>query len=90
MNAQFSSRIPVLPKLKMGISGRWQSDTKGDCAKQDAYVVANAFASYDITKAATLRLNVNNIFDEKYIGGLAYGAIYGGPASFVVSFDYKF
>jgi len=42
-----------------------------------------------VTKAATLRLNVNNLFDKKYIGGLAYGAIYGAPRNVAVTLDYK-
>ena len=90
INALFSTRMPMLPKLKMGISGRWQSDTKGDYARQDAYMVANAFASYDLTEETTVRVNINNIFDEKYVGGLAYGAIYGEPTNVLVSLDYKF
>ena len=34
-------------------------------------------------------LNVNNLFDKKYIGGLAYGAIYGAPRNVAVTLDYK-
>ena len=90
INALFSTRMPMLPELKMRISGRWQSDTKGDYAKQDAYMVVNGFANYDLTEETTVRVNINNIFDEKYVGGLAYGAIYGEPTSVLVSLDYKF
>jgi outer membrane receptor for ferric coprogen and ferric-rhodotorulic acid len=58
-------------------------------ATQEAYLVANAFAAYEVTPAATVRLNVNNVFDKKYITGLAYGAIYGAPRTVAVSLEYK-
>lgn len=90
VNFRVDSRLASLPALRLGLGGRWQSDvSKIGSAKQDAYLVANAFASYELNKAATLRLNVNNLFDKKYIGGIAYGAIYGAPRNFALTFDYK-
>ncbi|WP_431286224.1 TonB-dependent siderophore receptor [Roseateles chitinivorans] len=90
LNFRVDTRVPVLPALRVGLGGRWQSEvSKIGSAKQGAYVVANAFASYELSKAATLRANVNNLFDKKYIGGLAYGAIYGAPRNYGVSLDYK-
>ena len=80
----------VLPALRVGAGGRWQSEVhKIGGAKQGAYLVANAFAAYELTPAATVRLNINNLFDKKYITGLAYGAIYGAPRNVAVSLDYK-
>ncbi len=56
------SRLPMLPKLRLGAAARWQSDAdKIAGARQDAYTVANAFAAYELTAAATLRLNVDNL-----------------------------
>jgi outer membrane receptor for ferric coprogen and ferric-rhodotorulic acid len=90
VNFRLDSRVPMLPALRLGVGGRWQSDvSKIGSASQEAYLVANAFASYEVTKAATLRLNVNNLFDKKYIGGLAYGAIYGAPRNVALTLDYK-
>jgi outer membrane receptor for ferric coprogen and ferric-rhodotorulic acid len=90
VNFRLDSRLAALPALRLGMGGRWQSEvSKIGSAKQGAYLVANAFASYELNKDATLRLNVNNLFDKKYIGGLAYGAIYGAPRNFSVSLDYK-
>lgn len=90
MNFRFDSRVPMLPALRLGLGGRWQSEvSKAGSATQGAYVVANAFAAYEINKAATLRLNVNNLFDKKYIGGITYGAIYGAPRNGSVSLEYK-
>ncbi len=90
LNFRVDSRVPMLPALRLGLGGRWQSETsKIGSATQGAYLVANAFAAYEINKAATLRLNVNNLFDKKYIGGLSYGAIYGAPRNGSVSLEYK-
>jgi len=90
VNFRVDSRLPSLPALRLGLGGRWQSAvSKIGSASQSAYAVANAFASYELSPAATLRLNVNNLFDKKYIGGLAYGAIYGAPRNASVTLDYK-
>jgi len=90
LNFRVDSRMPFLPALRMGLGGRWQSDvSKIGSAEQPAYMVANAFAAYELNKDATLRLNINNLFDKKYIGGLAYGAIYGAPRNGAVTLEYK-
>lgn len=89
-NLRFESRVPGLPGLRAGLRGRFQSDAyKVGGARQGGYLLADVFASYDLTDAATLRLNVNNLFDKTYIGGLAYGAIYGAPrnAALTVQFE---
>ncbi|RVU83583.1 TonB-dependent siderophore receptor [Leucothrix sargassi] len=84
------TRLPQNPKFKVGASARWQSDVTDESAEQDAYMVTNAFASYDVSKNASLRLNVNNIFDEKYIANVQHGAIYGAPRNAALTFNYKF
>jgi outer membrane receptor for ferric coprogen and ferric-rhodotorulic acid len=90
VNFRVDTKLAALPALRVGLGGRWQSDvSKIGSAKQGAYLVANAFASYALTPAATVRLNVNNLFDKKYIGGLAYGAIYGAPRNVAVTLDYQ-
>ena len=89
-NLRFDTRLPTLPKLKFGADVRWQSDVSHiGSAKQNAYLLANGFASYDLTDKATVKVNVNNLFDKKYLGGLAYGAIYGAPRNYALTFDYK-
>ncbi|MBT9551574.1 MAG: TonB-dependent siderophore receptor [Hydrogenophaga sp.] len=90
VNLRYDTRLAAMPKLKLGVAGRWQSDVeKSGGAKQGAYVVANAFTSYELSDKATLRLNVNNLFDKKYLGGLAYGAIYGAPRNAALTLEYK-
>lgn len=90
LNFRFDSRVPGLPALRLGAGGKWQSEVhKAGAARQGGYLVANAFAAYELSPAATLRLNVNNVFDKKYIGSLAYGALYGAPRNVMLSLDYK-
>jgi outer-membrane receptor for ferric coprogen and ferric-rhodotorulic acid len=90
-NLRFDTRVSALPALRLGVNTRWQSDiSKVGSVKQGAYLTADIFTSYDLTDVATLRVNVNNLLDKKYIGGLAYGAIYGAPRNGSASFEYKF
>ncbi|KAB2914883.1 MAG: TonB-dependent siderophore receptor [Dechloromonas sp.] len=84
------TRLPMLPAVRVGAAVRWQSDVaKTGGAWQDSYVLADAFAAYALTDKATLRLNINNLFDEKYLRTVQYGAIYGAPRSAFISLDYK-
>lgn len=84
------TRIPMLPQLRIGAAVRWQSDvSKKGGARQEAYALADAFAAYALSDKATLRLNLNNLFDKKYLRTVQYGAIYGAPRSILLSFDYK-
>jgi len=84
------TRLPQLPTLKLGAGLRWQSDIfKASGARQDAYLLINAFAAYELTKRATVRLNVDNVTDEKYLRTVQYGAIYGAPRQFSLALDYK-
>lgn len=91
VNVMFDTRLPALPRLKLGVAGRWKSDVSNKTSgiRQDAYLLANAFAAYDLNDRTTVRLNVNNLFDKKAIGGLAYGALYNAPRNVAVSLDYK-
>lgn len=84
------TRLPVLPKLKLGAALRWQSDVfKKLGVQQDSYVLVNSFAAYEMTDAATLRLNVDNLTDKKYLRTVQYGAIYGAPRQFSLTLEYK-
>jgi len=91
VNARFDTKIRQVPGLKLGMNAKWRSDAyKNGGAKQDAFFIANAFSSYEINKQATIRLNVNNLFDKKYVQGLVYGAIYGEPRTAQLTLEYKF
>jgi len=84
------TRLPGLPKLKFGAGLRWQSDIfKSGAVRQDSYLLVNGFAAYALTPAATVRLNVDNLTDEKYLRTVQFGAIYGAPRQFSLALEYK-
>ncbi len=84
------TRLPALPQLRFGAGLRWQSDIeKNGGARQDAYLLVNAFAAYELNQSATIRLNVDNLTDEKVLRTVQYGAIYNAPRQFSIAFDYK-
>jgi outer-membrane receptor for ferric coprogen and ferric-rhodotorulic acid len=92
VNLRYDTGFAALPKLKTGVTARWQSDVTNSTGlvKQDSFLLAHGYVAYDLTDRSTVRLNVNNLFDKKYIGGLSYGAIYGAPRNATVSMNYKF
>ena len=71
----------MLPKLQVGTGVRRQSDvSKSGGAWQDVYLLADLIAAYELSEAATIRLNVSNMFEKKYLRTVEYGAIYVTPA----------
>lgn len=90
VNFRVETRLAALPALRVGVATRWQSDVfKIGGSRQDAYLLADAFASYQLSDQATLRLNVMNLSDKKYLRTVAYGGIYGAPRNFGLTVDYK-
>lgn len=90
VQARYDTRVAALPALRLGANARWQSAIyRPAAAHQGAFVVADAFAAYDLTRDATVRVNVNNLFDKKYLEGLAYGALYGAPRTVMVTLEHK-
>jgi outer membrane receptor for ferric coprogen and ferric-rhodotorulic acid len=90
LNFRADTRVAEMPKLRLGIGARWQSDVaKIGGARQDSYLLADGFAAYELTDAATLRLIARNLFDKKYLSTVQFGAIYGAPRNFAVSLEYK-
>lgn len=94
-NVSVVGRLPGVPDWKMGVNGRWQDhisnvESTGVTVRQDSYAVLNAFAAYQISRNTTLRFNLNNLTDEKYINTLRYAGYYGAPRNYTVSLGYKF
>ncbi|WP_374535666.1 TonB-dependent siderophore receptor [Chitinimonas taiwanensis] len=90
LSARIDTRLAALPALRLGAASRWQSDvSKIKGAKQDAYALVNVFAAYEVNKAATLRLNIDNLFDKKYLRTVQFGAIYGAPRTAALALEYK-
>lgn len=84
------TRVSMLPQLRVGSGLRWQSDvSKLNGASQDAYVLLDAFAAYELSDKATLRLNINNLLDKKFLRTVQYGAIYGAPRTAALTLEYK-
>lgn len=89
-NLRADTRLAMLPQLKLGVAARWQSDvSKIGGARQDAYLIANGFAAYELNDKATIRLNVDNLTDKKYFKTVAFGAIYGAPRTYYLSLEHK-
>lgn len=87
--ARIDTRVPALPRLRVGLAARWQSDvSKTGGARQGAYAVTDAFAAYELTPSATVRLNVDNLGDTRYLRTVQYGAIYGAPRRVALTLDY--
>ncbi|MNW01147.1 FhuE receptor precursor [compost metagenome] len=87
--------MPSYPALSFGASARWQSDisnveSSGMTVRQGSYAVLNAFVAWQVLPKTTLRLNVNNIADEKYINTLRYAGYYGAPRSYQISLNHQF
>ncbi len=57
------------------------------------YIVFNALVAYEVTENVTVRLNVDNIFDEHYTTTTNYPgtrAYLGTPRAYTISADWKF
>mgnify|MGYP002663452103 FL=1 len=91
-NLILSARAPGYAALSYGIGGRWQgaisnTESSGFTVRQDSYAVLNAFMGWDFVENASLRLNVNNVFNEKYINTLRYSGYYGAPSNYTLPLD---
>lgn len=96
VNLQASSRVPGLTALTLGLGGRWQSaiskldENTAVTIRQGDYVLLNAFARYAFAPGLTLRLNVNNLGNEKYITSLYQVGYYGAPRNVVAGLEWNF
>ena len=90
VNFRADARVPGLAPVRVGLGARWQSDvSKIGGARQDSYLLADGFVAYEVNAKATLRFNVRNLTDKRYLSTVAYGAIYGAPRNFALSLEYK-
>ncbi|WP_198972913.1 TonB-dependent siderophore receptor [Xylophilus sp. ASV27] len=70
----------------------WQIERTGT-ARQGAYALASLMARYDFTDQLSATLNVQNLFDRKYIASMSgwwYSGMYGAPRNLQVTARYKF
>jgi len=69
------------------------NDQYGSNSELPDYIVFNAMTSYKINENVTVRLNVDNVFDEVYAVSSNWGgtrAILGAPRTYTISADWKF
>lgn len=94
-NLILSGRAPGYGALSYGIGARWQgevwnTESSGFDVRQDSYAVVNGFLGWDFAENAGVRLNVNNLFNEKYINTLRYSGYYGAPSNYAVTLNWRF
>lgn len=99
-----TSRLPgAWHRLTLGGGVNWQSKVeftatpwdlgKTVTATQDSYAVVNLMGRYDFNKHLSATLNVNNLFDKKYLSSLDetfYTGYYGAPRNVMVNMRYSF
>lgn len=88
------TRIPGLPQWRVGAGLRWQSairkDKDGRSLRQGQYAVADVFAAWQLAPATSVRLNVHNVFNQKYLRTVNYAlGIYGAPRTFGLTLEHK-
>ncbi|KAA8735726.1 TonB-dependent siderophore receptor [Acinetobacter qingfengensis] len=75
----------------LNYKSKYYTDTNYGRITQDAFVIANVMAAYQIDKNIKVQLNVNNIFDKEYYDGIgADGMVYGTPRNATLSLKYDF
>lgn len=95
-NLAVTSGLAALPQLRYGAALRWQDDTSKPATytlqdiRQEAYLVASLFGEWKLTPQFSVRANVNNITDEKYISSLYEIGYYGAPRNWSLSLDWRF
>lgn len=90
-------------RLTVGGGVNWTSETystinawqigKDLSWKQKAYAVATLMARYEFNEQLSATVNVNNLFDKKYITSVSdwwYSGYYGAPRSVALNMKYKF
>ncbi|WMD22429.1 TonB-dependent siderophore receptor [Achromobacter seleniivolatilans] len=90
-------------RLTVGGGVNWQSAMhysvtpwqlkKTVTARQDAYAVVNLMARYDFSRQVSATLNVNNLFDKKYLNSLDTTfntGYYGAPRNAMLNVRYAF
>ncbi|MBU2091879.1 MAG: TonB-dependent receptor [Alphaproteobacteria bacterium] len=75
--------------LTVGGNLRWQGDAYSRISntefQQDAFTQVDLMLRYQLTDNVSASLNLNNIFDEKYLTDIAFNGYWGEPRSVMVS-----
>jgi outer-membrane receptor for ferric coprogen and ferric-rhodotorulic acid len=90
------ARLPALPQVRFGLTGRWQSEVSNfDDAvvaeiRQGSYGVLGVSAEWKVNERLSLQVNVDNLTDEKYIGSVYYVGYYGAPLGGSIGLHWNF
>ncbi|WP_229263117.1 TonB-dependent siderophore receptor [Duganella dendranthematis] len=85
LRANTTYRLAAEPKLKVGATLAWQSETSTDQEPgirtvQPSYATLGLMARYEIDKHLSLSLNLNNVTDKKYLTSLYWTqSLYAAP-----------
>ena len=86
--------FPELRNLMLGANVRWQSDISTidlSTVTQKAYTVVDLMAGVDVSDHVKATVNVQNLFDRKYLNSLMWNqAYYAAPRSASVRLAYTF
>jgi outer membrane receptor for ferric coprogen and ferric-rhodotorulic acid len=89
VNAVYSP--PALKALRFGASTRFQSRTYNTYTAQKGYAVADLMARYQVTRNASVGVNMDNVTNVKYWNSLQWGqAYYGAPRTGRVTLGLNF
>ena len=94
-------RVPQVQGLKVGANVTWQSDifrdqgvtASGDeiVTRQGSYAVLNLMSRYDVNKHVSVALNLNNVFDKKYINSLYWEqGYYAAPRNLTATLQWRY
>ncbi|RYY75595.1 MAG: TonB-dependent siderophore receptor [Gammaproteobacteria bacterium] len=95
-NLAINTKLPRYTDVAYGLSAKWQSrtrhfdDTVEMILQQESYATLNLFASWDITERAQLKLNINNVTDEKYLTSMYNVGFYAAPRNIEASLKVNF
>ena len=89
---QLAYTVPAAPEVELGFGGRWQSEISNVDynVEQGAYFLGNVYASQAFSENLIVRMNINNIFDKKYINSLHTIGYYGAGINAQLSAAYTF
>jgi len=94
VNLSLSTKLPQYTRLAFGVNAKWQSEVANfDGAvtlRQKSYATVNLFAAWDVTEKAQLKLNFNNITNEKYLTSLYNVGYYAAPRTYSASLKLGF
>ena len=89
-------QVPALPALKVGATASWQDGTRRDEAdaiviRQGGYAVLGLMAQYELNNQLSLRLNVANVADKKYLTSLYWSqGYYAAPRNASATLTWKY